>query len=273
MVWRRMHLLAKISLIYLIVLLLSAAFFPLFSPYTYFENHLALKNLPPCSDFWFGTDELGRDIFTRIWWGTRISLFVGISAAIIDMTIGVLYGAFSASIGGKVDEAMMRFADILFALPHLLIVILLMVILGPGLLTIIIALTCTGWITMARLVRSEVLTLKTCDFVLAAKFSGASRWRIITKHLIPNMLGTIITTMALTIPVAIFHEAFLSFLGLGIQVPVASLGSMAHDGLPAMKYYPWRLFFPAGFISFTLLAFNLIGDSLQEVFDPRLNDE
>ena len=222
--------------------------------------------------FWFGTDELGRDIFTRIWWGARISLFIGIAAALIDICIGVLYGSLSALVGGKVDELMMRFADILFALPHLLVVILLMVILGPGLWTIVLALTCTGWITMARIVRSQVLQLKTADFVLAAQFSGASIWRIMTRHLIPNMMGTIITTMALTIPVAIFHEAFLSFLGLGIQVPIASLGSMAHDGLPAMKYYPWRLLVPAMFISVTMLAFNLIGDALQEATDPRLND-
>ncbi|MCH9613649.1 MAG: Oligopeptide transport system permease protein OppC [Chlamydiia bacterium] len=229
--------------------------------------------MAPCGRFWFGTDELGRDIFTRTWWGLRISLFIGIAAAIIDIGIGVLYGAFSAWMGGKIDEIMMRLADILFALPHLLIVILLMVILGPGLGTIILALTCTGWITMARIVRSQVLQLKSTDFVLAAKFSGASNWRILVRHLIPNVSGTIITTMALTIPVAIFHEAFLSFLGLGIQVPVASLGTMAHDGLTAMKYYPWRLFFPAAFISLTMLAFNLIGDALQEVFDPRVNDE
>ena len=226
--------------------------------------------LPPSALFWFGTDELGRDLFTRIWLGARISLFVGITAAFIDMAIGVFFGAFAGMIGGKTEEVMMRISDILHSLPHLLIVILLMVIMKPGVTTILIALTITGWINMARIVRGQILQIKQHDFVLAAYMLGASRWRILFRHLIPNAVGSIITTMTLTVPAAIFTEAFLSFLGLGVQAPIASWGTMASDGLSALRYYPWRLFFPAGFISITMLAFNLLGDGVRDAFDPRL---
>ncbi|MBI3211823.1 MAG: ABC transporter permease, partial [Simkania negevensis] len=195
---------------------------------------------------------------------------IGITAAFIDMLIGVFYGAFAGMIGGKTEEVMMRLTDILYSLPHLLISILLIVIMRPGILTIIIALTFTGWINMARIVRSQILQIKQYDFVLAAHMLGASRSRILVYHLIPNAMGSIITTMTLTIPAAIFSEAFLSFLGLGVQAPIASWGMMASDGLAALRYYPWRLFFPAAFISITMLAFNLLGDGLRDVLDPRL---
>ena len=248
----------------------SAIIIPFFSPHTYYETHLSLKNNAPSASFWFGTDELGRDLFTRIWWGARISLFVGIAAAVIDMAIGVFYGAFAGMIGGKLEEFMMRMTDILYSLPHLLIVILLMVIMKPGVTTILIALTITGWINMARIVRAQILQIKQNDFVMAAYMLGASRWRVLFRHLIPNSIGSIITTMTLTIPAAIFTEAFLSFLGLGVQAPIASWGTMASDGLSALRYYPWRLFFPAGFISITMLALNLLGDGIRDAFDPRL---
>ena len=256
-------------------ILLSFLFFmailaPFFSSYTYYETHLSLKNLPPSSRFWFGTDELGRDMFTRIWYGARISLFVGVMASIIDLVIGVFYGSISALLGGKKEELMMRMADILYSIPYLLVVIMLMVIIGPGITTIIIALTITGWIGMARIVRSQILQLKQMDFIKAAVAMGASRRRILVKHLIPNCMGPIIITVTLTIPSAIFAEAFLSFLGLGVQAPIASWGTMANDGLSALRYYPWRLFFPAGFISITMLCFNLVGDGLRDAFDPRL---
>ena len=256
-------------------ILLSFLFFmailaPFFSSYTYYETHLSLKNLPPSSRFWFGTDELGRDMFTRIWYGARISLFVGVMASIIDLVIGVFYGSISALLGGKKEELMMRMADILYSIPYLLVVIMLMVIIGPGITTIIIALTITGWIGMARIVRSPILQLKQMDFIKAAVAMGASRRRILVKHLIPNCMGPIIITVTLTIPSAIFAEAFLSFLGLGVQAPIASWGTMANDGLSALRYYPWRLFFPAGFISITMLCFNLVGDGLRDAFDPRL---
>lgn len=242
---------------------------PWLSPYTYYEADLAHQNLPPSWEHWFGTDELGRDLFTRIWYGARLSLFVGICAALIDLVIGTIWGGTAALAGGRTDEVMMRLADILFALPYLLVVILLMVVLGSGLIPILIALTLIGWINMARIVRGQVLQLKQQEFVLAAQALGASFPRLLFRHLLPNTLGPIIVTTTLTIPTAIFTEAFLSFLGLGMQAPIASWGTMANDALPALSYYPWRLFFPAFFISITMLAFNLLGDGLRDSLDPR----
>lgn len=258
------------ALVLLALLILMAIIGPWLTPYTYYETHLSLKNLPPSMTFWFGTDELGRDLFSRVWWGARISLFVGISASLIDLAIGVCYGALAGLLRGKTEELMMRIADILSSIPYLLVIILLMVIIGPGLTSIILALSLTGWISMARIVRGQILTLREQDFVLAAQAMGASKRRILFSHLIPNCMGPIIVTLTLTIPGAIFAEAFLSFLGLGVQAPIASWGTMANDGLPALRYYPWRLFFPAGFISLTMLCFNLLGDGLRDAFDPKL---
>ncbi len=244
---------------------------PSLTPYTYFETHLSLKNTPPCKEFWFGTDELGRDLFTRVAFGARISLFIGIAASCIDLVIGVLFGAFAALSGGDVEEYMMRGADILYSIPYLLVVILLMVILGSGLTTILIALTVTGWIKMARIVRGQAKQLCQMDFVKASIALGGNKKHILFCHLLPNCMGPIFITLTLTIPSAIFSEAFLSFLGLGIQAPIASWGSMTNDGLSALRSYPWRLFFPAGFISFTLLSFYLIGEGLRDAFDPRMH--
>ncbi len=261
---------AMIGLYILLTLLAFAIVGPFLTPYTYYETHLELKNQSPSWKFWFGTDELGRDLFTRLWWGARISLFVGVAASLIDLVIGVFYGAVAGFIGKKTEELMMRIADILYAIPYLLVVILLMVVIGSGITTIIIALTMTGWIGMARIVRGQILQIKELDFVKAAHAIGASRRRILMNHLIPNAMGPIIVTVTLTIPTAIFTEAFLSFLGLGVQAPIASWGTMASDGLSALRYYPWRLFFPAAFISITMLSFNLLGDGLHDAFDPRL---
>jgi len=270
--WQRLrsNKMAMFGLITLFCLLFMALVGPWLTPYTYYETHLHLKNQAPSSQFWFGTDELGRDLFTRVWWGARISLLVGIVASFVDLVMGVFYGSLAASIGGKVEEFMMRVADILYSIPYLLVVILLMVVIGSGITTIIIALTITGWISMARIVRGQILQLKQLDFVKAAQTMGASPFRILARHLIPNATGSIIVTVTLTIPTAIFAEAFLSFLGLGIQAPIASWGTMANDGLPALRYYPWRLFFPAGFISLTMLSFNVLGDGLRDAFDPRM---
>lgn len=251
-------------------LIAMAIVVPLLTPYTYYETHLHLKNHPPSLRFWFGTDELGRDLFTRIWWGARVSLLVAIIASLVDLILGIFYGSLAASIGGKTEEGMMRIADVLHSIPYLLVVILLMVVIGPGITTIIIALTITGWINMARIVRGQILQLKQLDFIKAAQTMGASRYRILTRHLIPNAIGPIIVTVTMTVPTAIFAEAFLSFLGLGIQAPIASWGTMVNDGLLALSYYPWRLFFPAGFIGLTMLSFNLLGDGLRDAFDPRM---
>ena len=247
-----------------------ALFGPLFSPYSYSEIHLELKNSPPSLHYWFGSDELGRDLFTRVWWGARISLFIGITAALIDVLFGIFWGSIAAYCGGKIEELMMRICDVLYAIPYLLVVILLTVIRGSGIVTILIAMTLTGWINMARIVRSQILQLKQNDYITAARAIGASPARILFRHLIPNALGPIIAAMTLTIPTAIFTEAFLSFLGLGIQAPAASWGVMVNDGLSAMRYYPWRLLFPACMITLTMLAFNLLGNALRDALDPRL---
>ena len=220
---------------------------PFLSGYTYDAVQLALKNQPPSSQFWFGTDDLGRDLFTRVWYGARISLCVGLIAACIDLLIGLLWGGIAGFFGGKVDELMMRCADILYALPYLLIVILLTVVWGSGFTSVIISITLIGWITMARIVRGQVLLLKEMDYVLAAKALGASSGRILFKHLLPNASGPIVVTLTLTIPSAIFAEAFLSFMGLGIQAPMASWGTMANEGLPALAFYPLASFFSSLF--------------------------
>lgn len=271
--WERLKLNkpAIAALMFLAIILIFAIFLPSISQYTYYETHLEEKNLAPSFQHWFGTDELGRDIFVRIWWGARISLFVGITAALLDVLIGVFYGVTAGYLGGKTDEFMMRVADILYALPNLLIIILLMVILGSGIQTIILAMVITGWINMSRIIRSQILQIKEFEFVQAAKMMGGSPFWIIRKHLIPNVIGTMLTTLTFTIPTAIFTETFLSFLGLGIQAPIASWGTMANDGLYALKYYPWRLIIPASFICVTMLSFNLLGDALRDAFDPRLS--
>jgi len=255
----------------LAVLLIGSFLIPLFFPKLYCQTHLHLKNHPPSQAFLFGSDELGRSVFGRVWFGARISLFIGLSAALIDMVVGVLIGALAGLKGGYVEIAIMRGLDILHAIPKLIIVILLMVLLGQGITTIILAMALTGWINMARTIRGQVLQLKEQDFILAAKVIGASPLRIFFRHLLPNLFGTIITTVTLTIPPAIFTEAFLSFLGLGVPAPEASWGTMAADGLPAFRYYPWRLFFPAAFISITILCFNILGDAFKQAFDPRVS--
>jgi len=266
----RKNKLALFGVFLLIILVFMAIFGPYMTPYDYKTNDLLNANQPPSSEHWFGTDDLGRDVFTRTWIGARISLFIGLAAAIIDFAIGIIWGGISGYRGGRTDEVMMRIADILWGVPYLLLVILLMVVMGQGLFTMIVAMSITGWINMARIVRGQVLQLKQQEYVLAAQTLGASSSRIMFRHLIPNTMGPILVTMTLTIPQAIFTEAFLSYLGLGVPAPLASWGTMANDGLPAMQYYPWRLFFPATFICLTIFAFNVIGDGLRDALDPRL---
>lgn len=249
----------------LILIILLALVGPILSGYSYSEINLPIKNQPPSLSYWFGTDDLGRDIFTRVCYGARISLFVGVSAALIDLCIGVLWGSIAAYSGGWVDEVMMRIADILYSLPQLLIVLLLMVIFSSGMVTIILSMALLGWITMARIVRVQLLMLKEQSYVLAVRALGASNSRILFRHLLPNAVGPIIVTLTATIPAAMFTEAFLSYLGLGVQAPFASWGTMASEGLPALQLYPWRLFFPALLISLSILSFNLIGEGLIKI--------
>ncbi|WP_409291905.1 ABC transporter permease [Peribacillus sp. SCS-37] len=271
--WRRLrkNKLAMAGLIFLALLAVMAVIGPSLSPHSVGEQNLRNQNLPPSGEYWFGTDKLGRDMFTRVWYGARISLFVGIVAALTDFLIGVIYGGVSGYKGGRTDNIMMRIVEILYGLPYLLVVILLMVVMGPGLLTIIIALSATGWISMARIVRGQVLQLKNYEYVLASKSFGTKTSRIIRKNLLPNTMGPIIVQITLTVPSAIFAEAFLSFLGLGIQSPYTSWGMMANDGLSSiLTGHWWRLIFPAFFISATMFAFNVVGDGLQDALDPRL---
>ncbi|MCS1351776.1 ABC transporter permease [Mechercharimyces sp. CAU 1602] len=273
--WRRLkqNKLALTGLIIIMALILMAIAVPVFSDISYEEQDLLNRDAPLSGEHWFGTDDLGRDVFTRTWYGAGVSLTVGIAAALIDLIVGVIYGGISGFRGGRTDEFMMRIVDVLWGLPYLLVVILLLVIMEPGLVTIIIALSITGWLNMARLVRGQVLQLKEQEYVLCATTMGASTWRLLSKHLIPNSMGPILVLVTFTVPNAIFAEAFLSFLGLGIQAPFASWGTMINDSLIVISPYIdswWRLFFPAFFLSLVLLAFNALGDGLRDALDPKM---
>jgi len=266
----RQNKLAMTGLAINIGLIVMAIIGPMLVPYSYSDQNLLNSNLPPSFDYWFGTDDLGRDLFSRTWVGARISLFIGITAVVLDLIIGIIWGGIAAYKGGKTDEVMMRIVDILYGLPHLLVTILLMVVLKPGLLTIIIAMAATGWIGMARLVRGEILRLKESEFVMASQVLGGSFFRVLFKHLIPNAMGPIIVSLTLSVPGAIFAEATLSFLGLGVPVPLASWGTMTSEGLVTLLTGEiWRLFFPALFISLTMFSFNVLGDGLRDALDPK----
>lgn len=270
--WRRLkkNRLAMAGLIILSVLTFLAIIAPFISSYDYETQNLNLINDKPSMTHFFGTDDFGRDMWVRVWWGTRISLFIGICAAVLDLIFGVIYGGISAYYGGRVDTIMQRIIEIVYAVPFLLITILLMMYLGPGIKSIIIAYAITGWVPMARLVRGQILTLKEQEFILAARTLGANSVRIITKHLIPNALGIIVVQITFVVPTAIFVEAFLSFIGLGVRPPLASLGYLLNDGATYMRYQPHRLLFPTVVFSLILLSFNLLGDGLRDALDPKM---
>ena len=270
--WRRLkeNKLALISLIALIVIVLMAIIGPMISPFEYDNQDFTVINQAPNSVHWFGTDDLGRDLFVRAWKGARVSLLIGLVSAVINVTIGIIYGGIAGYKGGAVDTVMMRIVEIIYSIPALLWIILLMIIMGQGLTTIIIALSISGWGGMARLVRGQVLQLKQMEYVLAAQTLGASSWRIILKHLIPNAMGPIIINLTFQVPDAIFTEAFLSYIGLGVPAPLASWGTLANEGTKVLTIYPYQIVFPAILISVTMLAFNIFGDGIRDSLDPKL---
>ena len=261
---------AVASLFTLIAIGLLALLAPVFSAYSYKETNYDIIYQIPSAAHLFGTDQFGRDLWVRTWMGTRISLLIAFVAAFLDLTVGVVYGAGSALIGGKVDAVMQRFIEILVGIPHLIIVILLMMIMPAGIWTIVVALSITGWVNMARLVRAEILKLKNQEFVLAARVLGTSTSRIIWKHLIPNTVGVIVINAMFTIPSAIFTEAFLSFIGIGMQEPKASLGVLINNGYQVLRNFPHVLIFPAIVIVLIMVCFSILGDGLRDALDPRM---
>src|SRR5829696_4783196 len=262
---------ALISLV-LIILLFVMAFLvgPLLSRYSPFAQDLTRSYVGPSGEFWFGTDNFGRDMWTRVWAGTRVSLYIALLAAALDLFVGVPFGAVSGFLGGRVDGVMQRTIEILNGIPNLVVAILAMVIFEPGIITISIAIGLTGWTYMARIVRGKMLQLKDQEFALASRSLGAGRFRLVWKHLIPNSLGPIIVNLMFMIPSAIFAEAFLSFIGLGIQVPEASLGSLISDAASEMRFHPYLLWFPSIVFCLLMISFTLFGDGLRDALDPRM---
>lgn len=262
--------LAIIGFIVIFLMILLAVFGPMLSPYTYEQqDHTALYQAPS-AQHWFGTDKFGRDQFTRIAYGARISLTIGIVAAAVNMVIGALYGGIAGFFGGKTDMLMMRFVDIFASIPSLLYIILLMMFLGSNLQSILIAICLTYWLGTARQTRAQILSIRNQDFALAAKVVGETDFQILLRHLIPNSIGPIIVTVTFLVPSAIFEEAFLSFIGIGISVPVASWGTLTNDGMKEMGLYPYLMFYPALAISLTMFALNFVGDGLRDALDSRL---
>ena len=229
-------------------------------------------NVPENVFYFLGTDSLGRDLFSRILFGTRVSLFIAFIAAILNLTIGVIYGLVSGWFGGRVDNAMQRILEILSGIPNLVIVILMLLVLKPGITSIIIALALTEWISMARVVRAQTLKLKNQEYVLAARSLGQSSLKIAFKHIMPNLLGIIIIQVMFSIPTAIFFEAFLSFIGIGIPAPNASLGTLINDGYKTFRFLPHLMWYPAGIMSIIMVSFNLLADGLRDAFDPKMRD-
>lgn len=260
---------AMISAAFLAVVLVLCIAGPLLLPVSAQEQNLARGATPPSAEHWFGTDELGRDLLARLLSGGRISFAVGFLATAVSLLIGVAYGVLSGLAGGWVDRVMMRFVELVQALPFIIFVILLVTIFGRHLWLIFIAIGAVEWLTMARIIRTQVMELKSRTFVQAAQVMGQSPLRIATSHLLPNLAGLIIVYASLTVPAVILLESLLSFLGLGVQAPMTSWGDLLKIGAENMEEYPWQLIFPAAAFCLTLLSLNTLGDALREAFDPR----
>ncbi len=264
---------AVVGLCYLVFQTLIAIFAPWFTHFAFDATDLTLGASAPNSLHFFGTDDLGRDMFTRVIYGSRISLMVGILATAVSVVIGVFYGAVSGYVGGKTDDIMMRILEILYSLPFIFFVIILMVLFGRNIYLLFVALGLIEWLTMARIVRGQVMSLKKMEYIDAARSMGVGHFKIIKDHLIPNVLGTVIIYVTLTVPQVILEEAFLSFLGLGVQEPMSSWGTLISDGVAAMQTYPWMLVFPCVTLMLTLLALNFLGDGLRDALDPRASKD
>jgi oligopeptide transport system permease protein len=243
---------------------------PLLVPWSFDQQDLAYGAQGPSWQHWFGTDMHGRDLLVRAMHGGRISLLVGLCATAVSLSIGVAYGAISGYFGGKVDAAMMRVVDVLYVIPFMFVVILFLVLFGRSLILLFVALGAVSWLTMARIVRGQVLSLKNSEFVDAARASGVGHMGIVFRHLVPNALGTIIVYATLTIPRVMLEEAFLSYLGLGVQAPDASWGLLVADGANSMTFLPHMLIFPGLLLTVTLFALNFLGDGLRDALDPRM---
>lgn len=262
---------ALIGLVILIILITASVFAPWLTPYSYEEQDLALGASKPSLEHILGTDTKGRDLLTRLLYGGRTSFLVGFCATAVSLLIGVPYGAVSGYTGGRTDSVMMRFVDILYTMPFTILVIILMVVFGRNILLLFGAIGAIQWLVMARIIRGQVMALRKQAFVEAAIALGASRRRIIFKHIIPNVLGIIIVYTTLTIPHVMLMETFLSFLGLGIQPPMSSWGLLIKDGADVMETYPWLLISPAFVFSITLFSMNFLGDGLRDALDPRFS--
>jgi oligopeptide transport system permease protein len=270
--WKRLrrNRAAVLSAVFLAWIAFTAAFAPwLPGMQDPTAQNLRLGATPPSVAHWFGTDELGRDTFARVIHGGRISLMVGVVATLVSLVIGVTWGAVAGYRGGKTDEAMMRFVDILYSLPYIFLVILLLVFFSRSILMLFVALGLVQWLTMARIVRGQVLSIKQQTFVEAARALGASDAAVIFRHVVPNTLGPVIVYTTLTVPAIILQEAFLSFLGLGVQPPDASWGTLVSDGARVLALFPWLVVFPGLALSLTLFCFNFLGDGLRDALDPQ----
>ncbi|URZ02918.1 ABC transporter permease [Clostridium felsineum] len=270
--WRRLkqNKVAVISLALLIVIILLAIIGPMLRPFTTNDVNDSIKNIGSNSTHWLGTDDLGRDLWVRLWVGTRSSIIIGIVGASIELVIGALYGGISGYFGGIVDDIMMRIIEILNSIPYLILVLIVIIVLNStGIIPLIIGMTLTGWVGMARIVRGQVLSIKEQEYVLAAKTLGAGSTRIIMKHLLPNVIGVMIVDVTFAVPSYIFAEAFLSYIGLGVKPPSTSLGALCSSGQQNLMFYPSQLFWPSLIICLIMLTFNLLGDGLSEALDPK----
>ena len=264
--------LSLFSLIYIISLVVIALVTPFIAPYDYAYQDLAIGASPPSADHLLGTDTLGRDLLTRMMYGSRISLMVGFLATSVALVIGVIWGTIAGFAGGKVDAIMMRIVDTLYGIPFIILIILLMVIFGRNLILLFLAIGAVEWLTMARIVRSQVLNLSKQEFILSAEAMGVTKSSIVLRHLIPNAMGPVIVYATLTVPQIMLLESFLSFLGLGVQPPLSSWGLLIRDGAVSMEEYWWLLIFPSLAFSLTLFSLNFIGDGLRDAIDPRTAD-